>query len=61
MGKDISYSKQLEMQFWCDTYVAVASSSNCVDKKTPKIWADIALDEFRNKFANQLDDSLKSI
>ena len=53
MEKDFNVLEQLEMKLWCDTYVGVASSGNCVDKKTPRIWADIALENFKEKFSQK--------
>ena len=36
--------------FWMNVYIAVAASSNCVEKHIPGVWADRALTEFDKRF-----------
>mgnify|MGYP007112899926 CR=1 FL=1 len=35
---------------WTNSWIAVAGSSTCVDKKTATLWADQALKDFDERF-----------
>lgn len=37
-------------QFWCEAWLAVASSDSALAPKTPVTWADDALREFDKRF-----------
>jgi len=42
--------KEIQKKLWCDVYIAVATSGNCVNIDTPTRWADKALAEFNERF-----------
>lgn len=37
-------------KLWCDAWIAVAGSSNCVSTEAPRNWADQALALFDQRF-----------
>jgi hypothetical protein len=37
-------------QFWCDAWLAVAGSANCISKDSATSWADKALEDYDARF-----------
>lgn len=56
-GIDVKELRKLEeKEFWKNVYLAVAGSSNCVNKDTCKKWANYALNDFRETFKNEQNE-----
>lgn len=48
MEKD--YHQQQRKKLWCDVYVAYVSADNSTSADGAKVWADIALKRFDERF-----------
>lgn len=52
MNKDMSSRERA----WLDTWIAVATSSNCNSSKVATDWADVCLREFDRRFPDKQEE-----